>query len=392
MKPIQSFDFMVNSVIISGEKPTKGVDAELAPNPNQMNRLTGFLQDGTKVVVSQRPGKGGMDFNKLLGGKVFTVAADGFSPVYEKGDDKKPTKTQKTEKGIPLYSSSGFYSMSSKEYPALAVISAYTLLSESGEFVYIITDQQMAAKQNLVLSSEFDIDLLLLELTEKLGDAQNCVSQYDEAVNKRRQRLLVRARDDAEAEGEQYSGASFAPLAVSRKDGNPFVLFCWKEAGGLTHQAKVSRMTSKVDNTSERTVVEFLVAAEAVLLFQQSPEYLDLLNQVEAGLPVSVNYVGGNVLRTSVSFRQKFTNAANSGSAYGDAVYIRAATKQWTKGILAIMQSSHPSFPAQDYNAHHYVAMCRQAEVGMSKVVSSGKGAWTSPVAPSYDLAALLTA
>jgi hypothetical protein len=382
MTPTPSFSFLINSAIIVGEKPTKGLEAELAPNPNQMNRLTGFLSDGTKIMVCQRPGKGGMDFNKLLGGKVYAVAADGFSPVLEKTTDKSAPPKQKVEKGLPLYSSSGFYSLSSKEYPALATFAAYTKISENGEQVYFITNAGIEAKKQMTLSSDFDVDLLLLALTEALSDVHNCVVAYDESTNKKRQRALDRARSDAEADGESFKGPQFVPLVASKKDGNPFVLGYWKDNQGAVQQFSVFREVSELDTELGRVATQYLSADEAIARFQSSVAWTVLETQLGLGGDVSVVYVTGNVLRTSVSFRKKFINVSHSQSAYGDAVYILAATKQWTKGLLAVMQSAHPNFPTEDYSAHHYVAMCRQAEVGMNKVADK----WSTPVAPGHDL------
>jgi len=73
MTSAKNFDLVVRSTLVRSEKANKGLDTLPAPNPNQMNRIIGYLPDGTKVVIAQRPGKGGMDFNKIMGGKVFAV-------------------------------------------------------------------------------------------------------------------------------------------------------------------------------------------------------------------------------------------------------------------------------------------------------------------------------
>jgi hypothetical protein len=61
----------------------------------------------------------------------------------------------------------------------------------------------------------------------------------------------------------------------------------------------------------------------------------------------------------------------------------------WCKALVSIMHSQHPGFPRADYDAHHYVAALRQAEVGMNKR-ADGSG-WEPPAAiryrPEADLA-----
>ena len=188
MQAAQKYDFLVRSTIIRSEKPNKGLDAVQAATQHQMNRVTGFLPDGTQIVVAQRPGRGGMDFNKLLGGKVYAVAADGMSPVYEKDAEGKPTKNQKKEDGLPLYSSSGFYLLSSKEYPALDMLECFTLLQEHGERVLMLTTEQILARQRFSLTSDLDLEILTGSFEEALADDRNFVARFDEAMNKKRRR------------------------------------------------------------------------------------------------------------------------------------------------------------------------------------------------------------
>lgn len=389
MKSLNSFEFTVRSMVVRGEKPTKGLEAIAAPNPNQMNRVSGFLADGTPVIVAQRPGKGGMDFNKLLGGKVFAVAADGVSPVYEKGPDNKPTKKQKVEDGAALYSSSGFYLLSSKDYPALHLLEAYTLLKEKGEQVLILTAEQVSRSQKHSLTSEMDFDLLSFELEQLLDDQLNLVTPLDDATNKKRNRGIERGKGEAEDSGEGYAGVEFKELSASKKDGNPFVYFAWRTDDGTSGEGAIVREITAL-NEDGRLVGQHLTPTEALQHLQGTPEYALLKRQLDAGIRVSFAFAQGHVMRTSVSFRRKVENvlAALNKPQYGDAVYIHAALNKWTKGLVALMQSQHPNFPAADYDAHHYVAACRQAEVGMNKAGDR----WTPPVALSYDIAGELMA
>lgn len=388
MTPLKKFDLTVKSAIIRSEKPNKGLEAIAAPNPNQMNRLIGYLADGTKIMVAQRPGKGGMDFNKLMGGKVYAVAADGISPVFEKDKDGKPTKTQKQEDGLPLYSSSGFYLLSSKEYPALHLIEGYTLLRNRGEQVWILTKEQLAAKQKQELSDDMDWDLLTCALEASLSDDNNLVKAYDPDINKKRKRGIERAKEEAEDANEDYSGVQFSELAVSKKDGNPFLMYCWHIEGGEAKVGALLREAEVVDEDRDdgRTKMEYYTAEEAVAKFSESASAKEIQSALEAGHKVTFNFVQGHVMRTSVSFRRKVENVLNEATKtqYGDAVYILAAQKGWTRGILTLMHSQHPNFPQADYDAHHFVAACRQAEIGMNKKEGGG---WTLPEGIHFTMA-----
>lgn len=385
MNPTKKYQLVVRSKIIRGEAPNKPVDAQPSPNPNQMNRLIGYLDDGQKVCVAQRHGKGGMEFNKLLGGKVFAVAGDGMSPIFEKDKNGQATKVQKTENGLPAWSSSGFYLLSSKEYPALDLFVAYSLLLEKGEKVALITDAQLSDTEVIPLSSELDLDLLEAVFEQLLGNDRNLVARFDEGVNKRRDRGIRRAKEEAEDNEQEYAGVAYAPLAVSKKDGNPFVLLAWASTSGASGTARILREKEVI--LDGKVVTQYYTPEEALAVFKSSAEYAALertLQQEE----VHVAYTQGHIARTSVSFKKKVQNylAAPVPPAYGDAVFIKAALEHWTSSIVTLMYSQHPGFPLSDYDSNHYVAACRQAEVGMDKEGT----AWSKPVALTYSLEAFL--
>ncbi|MNR71571.1 hypothetical protein D3C71_22020 [compost metagenome] len=383
LNPTQKFDLVIRSAILRGEKPTKGIEATLAANENQMNRVVAYL-DGQKVVVAQRHGKGGMDFNKLLGGKVFAVAADGLSPVFVKGPDKKPTREQKLEDGLPLFSSSGFYLLSSKEYPAVMMAEAFTRVFDKGEKVMLVSSEQLAARQRFELESEMDWELMLAALQEQLDDSHNYVAALDADMNKKRRRGIDSAKTQAEDDDEKYEGVDFAELAVSKKDGNAFVLFSFQVEGETPRSGSLMREYEGMDDQDRPTTV-YEDAETSAQRFAAGADARHILAALEAGKKVSFAFVQGHVMRTSVSFRRKAENvlAAPSDKAqYGDAVYILAALNGWVKGIVSVMHSMHPNFPTKDYDAHHYVVACRQAEVGMMK----REGGWQPPKALAYEL------
>lgn len=380
------FDFNVASTIIRSEKPNKGLEAKAAANPNLLHRITGYLENGTKITVAHRPGNGGMDFTKLLGGKVFAVAADGFSPVYEKGADKKPSKVQKTEDGLPLYSASGFYLLSSKEYPALSLHTAYALLQDKGARVLLLTDAQLAAKQETLLESELDLDLFEVALADALADSKSSVAGFDAETNKKRQRGITRAQEEAGDSGDAYAGVEFQELHASQKSGWPFVLLVWAAEQAKGH-ALIVREVDLVDQDSGHLRTVHMSAEQAVAHFKDSKEGKALMALVDAGQVVSTSFVQGNALRTSVSFRRKAENVLatdDTKAQFGDAVFVRGALKGWCKAIVSILHSQHPKFPAADYDAHHYVAALRQAEVGMNR--KEGGTGWQPPVAMHYGV------
>lgn len=384
----KKFSLVVNSTIIRSEKGNKPIEAILSNNPHQMNRVIGYLADGTKVCIAQRKGKGGMDFNKLVGGKVFAVAADGMSPVFEKDDNGKPTKNQKQEDGLPLYSSSGFYTLSTKEYPALDMFEAYMKLSEDGSQAFIVTEAQLATKSKAVLSNEEEVIDVYRAMAKALNDDQNLVARFDEAINKKRQRGIERAKQEAEDAEEEYAGVGFKPLMVSNKDGNPFILYVYKVQGEAPKAGAIKR--EELVPEGDFMVGNYFGVKETLARFKESEAGIAIMNAVNQGKTVEFGWVQGHIMRTSVSFKRKvinFLEAPESNAVYGDAVFIKAALKGWTKGLMSILFSQHPNFPTKDYDSHPYVVSCRQAVIGMDRVGDSG---WTPPQGVLYKIVASL--
>ncbi len=383
MTDSQKFDFTVRSTIIRSEKANKGLDTVPAPNPNQMNRIIGFLPDGTKAIIAQRPGKGGMDFNKIMGGKVYAVAADGMSPVFEKDKAGKPTKVVKQEDGLPLYSSSGFYLMSSKDYPALDMLEAYTHLLHRGEQVALVTAEQLQATEFLDLESELDLEMMGAAMLDLLDDSRNLAARFDADANKRRRRGIERAKEEAEDAEEAFTGVQFKEVQVSKKDGNPLVVLSYRAEGSKDTQTLLVLREAELvneDYDDGRTFIKYFSPQEAVDHLVSTPAYRSLAALVDSGKKVKVALTGGHLMRTSVSFRRKTENVLAAGTdkpLYGDAVYIHGALNGWCRGLVSLLHSMHPNFPAADYEAHHYVAAVRQAEIGMTKK-ADGSG-WLPP-------------
>lgn len=383
---MQKYDLIVKSEILTSEKPTKPMEGVLSDNPNKPNKLNAYLLDGTKIKVAQRSGKGGFDFNKFLSGKIFAVAADGFSKVMEKGEDKKPTKIQKTEDGLPLYSSSGFYLLSSKEYPSLKMYYAYCTLIENGEKALLI--QESAKVLTAEANSELDWDFIESELESMLSDDHNYLNDYTDAVNKKRKRDLDRAKEEAEDNGESFEGPEYADLKPSTKDGNPFLMLILKDSTGKVLVTSLIQRELKEIDDEGRLVVKYVSPLEALASFKSSQDYKKLSASFKNGC--TLNAVQGNMLRTSVSFKTKCKNFVENkiSKDYGDGTFLKGAFNGWVKSICTLIYSKHPKFPTQDYNQLNYVVACRQAEIGMNKLENN---TYTTPCALQYDESDLLT-
>lgn len=384
------FDLVVKSTILRGEKANKGLDAQQAPNEHTMNRVIGYLADGKKVAIAKRPGKGGVDFTKLLGGKVYAVAADGTSPVFEKDEKGQPTKIQKMEDGLPLFSSSGFYLLSSKEYPALKIGEYYSLLREQGSEVVLVSEEQIAATQRFQLESELDLGLLETAALEALDDKHNLVAEFDGPINRKRNRAITDAINAAQDEDEEYEGAKFVECQVSKRDGNPALVLFWQVEGQPMESILVLRETM-VMSAKENLVPTPLSAEDAWNIFKNSADYADLFKLVDSGAHVTAGFIPAHLMRTSVMFRRKVENVLKEpeGKAlYGDAVFIQGVMRGWCKSIVSFLHSRHPKFPMQDYPAHHYVVALRQSEIGMNKRGDSG--GWYPPEPVFVDIMSLM--
>lgn len=390
--PAKQGPLNVHSTVVRSEKPNKGLEVQLSSNPNIMHRLVGYLPDGTKALIALRQGKGGMDINKIAGGKVYAVAADALSPTLEKDAEGKPARVQKQEDGMPLYSSSGFYLLSSKDYPALDILTAYSRLLEDGDKVVLSTQEQLDASVLLELEGELDLDLLQSCMLDLLSDEVNLVGRFNDAINTRRKRGIERAVQEAEDEGETPQTVEFAPLPISTKDGQPCVMLSYR-LGAQTplHTVTVMREAWLVneDYDDGRMVLRHFDAEQAFEFFMNSQDGRDIRSALEQGQPLKVCLTGGHLMRTSVSFRRKVSNvleAPPEKAAFGDGVYIKAALQGWVRAICPLMYSQHPRFPAADYDSNHYVAAPRQFEVVMTRLDDKR---WAPPQAQVHSFGSL---
>lgn len=387
----KKFDLIVKSEIIVSDKPTKPIDAKPSPNPQHVpDRIQGFLQDGTPAIIAKRPGKGGIDFNKFLSGKIYAVSADGFSPMLEKGEDGKKTNKQKQDDGVNLYSSSGFYLLSSKEYPSLKCFKAYTRLSSDGSLIYAIPENAVKVARH-DLEDTLELDSLDSDILEFLDDKYNLVAPFNEDVNKKRKRAINAAKEEAEDNSEEYTGAEYSELAVSKKDGTPFVLILAQIAGQV-FQFLVSRRKETKSADGKHVIIEMLTPSDALHEFKQSKQYASLTSKLENG--GGIKLVQGWLMRSSVSFKNKIDLNKTKEAEFGASVYIHSALKDWTKAICTMMYSKHPNFPQQDYEYNSYVMACLQAEIGINRMgkkqtAEGEKDAWSHPMAIPYTPAEL---
>lgn len=379
------FDLIVKSEIITSDKPTKPIEARPSNNPHIPDRIQGFLQDGTPVMVAKRPGKGGIEFNKFFSGKIYAVSADGFSAIMEKDENGKKSNNQKEEEGMKLYSSSGFYLLSSKDYPSLKCFKAYTRLSADGSLIYSIPESNINTTE-LALGANADLEPVEAEILAKLNDSLNLVAPFNADVNKKRKRAITTAQETAEDDGEEYTGAKYTELEVSKKDGTPFVIILCKTEAGV-NQFLVSRRKEKPSADGKHTNIEMLTAQEALVEFKASKQYANLQARVAQG--ATLKLVQGWLMRASVSFKGKIDLVREKEPDFGASVYIHSALKGWTKAICTMMYSKHPKFPQEDYEYNSYVMACLQAEIGINRqgkkqTPEGEKDAWSNPMAISY--------
>lgn len=394
--PPTSASVIARSAILRGDSPTTGLRALPSNNPNQANRVVGALADGRQIMVALRGGKGGMDFNKLLTGKVYAVAADGLTKSMVKDAAGNPTKEQKTEEGLPLYIASGLYLMSSKEYMALYMSAAYARLFDDGATMAIMTTAQVNARQSLALAGELEWDLFTEQLLALLSDEHNLMAPYAGALNKSRGRDLRRAKEDAEEAGLEFKGPQFAELGVSKKDGNPFVLLSFADSAGRMRSHLVTRHVELMNEDDGRLIPHFLTPEEALAHFEKSDAARYLKAASSEGRELTLTFAQGHILRSSVSQRRKIENLRTlvkenpNKPLYGDNAFLNCAMQGWVKALVSAMYSKHPQFPAEDYDVLHFVGTCRQAEMAMQRS-ADGKG-WLPPSAPRYDVATMLPA
>lgn len=399
MKP--KFDLHVRSRVILAEKPTKPLTALPAANQHQMNRIRGFVS-GKEVIVGHRSSKGGMDFNKILSGKVFAVAADAFSPVMEKDEQKRPTKVQKLEDGLPYYTSSGFYLLSSPEYPALSIIEGYTRLHREGELLLLMSLDALKGRTKATLTNLSELQTLLDgTVTEMLSDAHNLVEAFDAKINKKRKLMVDQAKlamasaeededEDKPTAGDEETLIEYQELTVSPKDGNPFVYLVWSVPGQEPREFVFTR-----EHMVEGDSTQFMAACtieEALAHFRAGEEFKLIQEGIESGASATVSLARGNAMRPSRMFAGKIEATRNNTpekNLYGDPVYILGALKAWTPGIVSILHSKHPAFPKKDYDHNYYVAAGRQGEVGMNKTADMK---YTPPQAVCYDFRAAMLA
>lgn len=391
----KKFDINIKSLVIKGDpvKNNVALQGNLSPNPNQMNRLKGYLPDGTLAYIAQRPGKGGMEFNKLLSGKVFAVAADAITPVYEKDKEGNKTDKIKTEDGLPVYSSSGFYLLSSKEYPALSIFNCVSKLLDKGESAICVTAHQLKSNYRLKLESSIEFDIFLKQMEDMLSPEYNACSEFVENTNKLRQRGIQREKEECEDQNAKYAGVEYSPLTLSKKDGNPALVLSYETKDGkLVEDLVLMQATITDENYDDgRLVTKYFTPSEAVAFYLESFAGQKFLKEIEAQEALDACLIPANVFRTSVSFRKKVSNFYNSSKTqalYGDAVFLDKAFKEWTKSIANVIYSKHPNFPSVDYDSLHYVVALRQSELGMNRLTKGSeteRATYSPPEAVSIE-------
>lgn len=376
---------IANTAIILPDSSGGAIRAEISSHPSKPSYVLGRVGD-LDVAVAWA-GKGGVEINKLASGRVLAVAADGFRPAYEKDEQGRPTKNQKKHGGRPLYLASGFYLMSTKDYTAHTILSGYMRLMEEGSLLAYLEPQ--SAGRTHALASRDDLLDLHRELVSHLKEEGGVVTDFDEVVNKRRQRLIRRAQEDAEDGGVALEPlVQYRQLAADPKDCSPCVVLFWRDAQGRVVEAIVQRRIDRRQGLGPEMALgqDFVSAKEAAAAFWGGESGSSLSRAVKAGHETRVFVAKGWVYRTSVAFKKKVASVMQSRQApsTGEGVWIEAAHKGWVMGYASILSMLHPQFPHKDYDTLHYVAAPRQAEMEMEQTEAGLR-----PRAIVYDAAAL---
>ncbi|MCX8017331.1 MAG: hypothetical protein N2690_05460 [Rhodocyclaceae bacterium] len=339
-----------------------GIKVELSTHPAKPHYVLGLV-DGQEVAIALA-GKGGVDINKLASGRVLALAADGFRPAFEKEAAQSGPKEQKTHNGRPLFLASGFYLLSTKDYPAHCILQGYMRLLDEGERLAIVTEKSLRQAGVFTLSGRDDLLRFHEWAVQALDDAHNFLHRFDADVNKRKARILRRAQEDAEDAGEVLQAVELKPLAADAKDGSAALLLLWHRNGQpQSHLVRRHIEVARDEPLAADARLVFAPPKEAMAAFWRTPAGGELASTVKSGKPINLVAVRGCVMRTSVSARKKIDNARHSTEQHGEAVWLRAALQGWVRGMAPVLSMQHPEFPRKDYDVLHYVAAPRQAEI-----------------------------
>ena len=381
--------WIVQSAIIVGMNPGKPLEIQLSENPHKANKIIGRLLDGTAVIVSLRPGRGGVPINKLSTGKVFAVAADSFSPVYEK-EGGKPTKRQKVEADGTLHFSTGAcYLMSTGEYKALVMGYYLTYVPQSGDEFFVIDSAAITTRVQVTLRNKEDYVAFLRYMCRCLNPNNNWMHVHNSVINRVRARKIRTAQEQADEEGYVYEGIQPNDLDIDPRDGAPTVFLDVRDAV-LTSQSAfeiVRCAMGRIEPDTGRISYTHMSHTDRMKTFANEPLAHRIVARLKAGREVVVSIAQGATFRQSVSTKKKFANALD-GSNSGDSFYCNHAIGKWTNSMVGVMHSTHPRFPNEDYTTNHFVASLRQAEV----LMENGSGSWRPLDIPGYDIPASIYA
>lgn len=362
-------EVIAQTAIVVADKPGQAIRAEVSNHPAKPHYVLGTV-DGCEVAIALA-GKGGVDINKVASGKVLALAADGFRPALEKSADGATGK-QKEHAGRPLYLASGFYLLSTREYQAHTIVRGWMRLLDEGERVAMLTSKSLAAARRWQLGSRQDLLALHEWGLQQLDDRHNFLHRFDAEVNRRKQRLLQRAMEDAQDAGEVLQAVQHQDLQADPKDGSGLLAILWrKNDRDAWREVMVRRHLESVSPEGEIRQV-FASPKEAMAALWATDDGREMARLAKAGQVVQAVAVRGVVMRTSVSCRKKIDNArAAHDPSSGEAVWLLAALRGWVPGIAPVLSMRHPQWPQKDYDTLHYVAAPRQA---MVKLVQGESG------------------
>ncbi len=406
-KEYKPFDAVGRSVIMYAVDPrtdqnlmsAKTLRVEESGNPHVPDKVIGYLGDGTKVAIAVRTGgNGGNEINKIA--KMSVVRLDGFMVSYDTSAGGGAKDKTPVMHGDAIFATtSGAYMLRSKQSPALIVGEAFCHLYKDGTRTALFPTDVAGNALHIASDAgeEFKTELSRV-LIEQLDPSNNLFGEINDVMNKRRERGIRSAKEEAEDGGTEYAGVQFKPGVVSGNDGNPCVLVTAqvKTADGKDEfwqaVASLERAEGKFGN------IKIMSPAQAVDSFKETQFYRNVNAALAEGREVVVAALTGHVVRNIKSFSDRCKEVAEGIDQkkveFGDGPFIKSAMSGFTKSIYAITGSLHPKFPAEDYwvddkkevASHKFVVNPGQAEIGMRRDPGNPAGRAKPEAAVTYDV------
>lgn len=411
----EKFDFISNSVVVYGVDPTlgkpqtKSVSAEISDNPHKLSRITGWMEDGTKVSVGLRGRADVGEKPAALGKEGFVVAFDGLQWQTEKDANGKYTReVKKTEDGTLLATANAGYSLSNgpvfsknpKHYPALKVDEMFVKAQKGlgGAKVVLFDTALESSVKRVNCSSESAFSDSMRSLLKEVLDTEPALSSgLNEMIDRRKQGMVNQAKADADDNGDDYEGVDFKPGKLDEGSVQPAALVCvgFKNEEGKYENREFLITLERKDDLSEKPKIVKISPEQAVDGFMGSAFSSSICKRIDAGEPIVVGVLPGVSMFTLKSFSDKFAqvtdeaNPDNKAARYGDGPFMRGIAGGYSKAIVSFKGSFNSAYPSEDNldgdaSINRVVVHPRQMEMGMRKL--PGGDGWDTPQPVNYDL------